>query len=221
MGSSEQPETAIATAAPAVAGRGGQGGAGPARREAPAALAPTLKPGSVAFDIARNMHYHAAREAYLGFCSRLTKAASLITGAGATAAFLARLEQPWLAAGLAALVVVLQMIDLVFDLPGRALEHATLRQKFAALNGRLFACGEDADQLRSIQADMVSLYGEEPPAYMVVDAMAWNATYRSTRSRVGEDELIPIGWWDWAFAQVLRRDDFDSRTGAERTAQDA
>lgn len=218
MAGSERPEAATTSATPAEAATGQGRNEAAAGREAATAVAQALKPGTLAFDLARNMRYHAAREAWLSFCSRSIKALSLITSAGAVAALLGRLDQPMLAATLAAFVVVLQMVDLVFDLPARARLHATLRQRFASLNSALIGCGDEADRLRTIFQEMVAIYGEEPPAFNVVDAISWNGALRSCRSDISAADLIPITRWQRLTQHLCRRDDFDSRTLREREA---
>lgn len=181
------------------------------------------------FDLNRNMRYHESREAWFSRTTRLIKVASLVSGTAAGATLLSSLPvdlRTNISAVLAFGIALLTMVDLIFDLPGGARAHASLKTKFASILANLeleiasLTPEADFSKQNSLylktRSEMVRLYGEEPPTYLVADAIAWNETARSLNGEMSKDKLIPILWNQRLFGHVFRYANFDASNPSER-----
>lgn len=139
------------------------------------------------FEALKSAFYHEDREHYFARLHKVIMFVVAMSGTAALAAIAssnAWIDPKWIAASTAAAGI----IDLVFDLSGKAREHATLRRRFLDVNAD-FEAGE-LDERRGF-ARLARLYAEEPPAYRVANFVAYNSAMRA----LGRDEadlcLIP------------------------------
>lgn len=174
------------------------------------------------FDLLRNMRYHSMREEWFASLGKLVQLVSLVAGtaAGATllGSFLDERSRIVVSAVLGFAVAFITLLNLVFDLSGKARLHAGLKQRFAAVLATVEAKVElSPAAIAACRAEMARIYGEEPSAKLVVDAVAWNETLRTTRqSRLSDEDLIPIGRWQRILMHVHSFPDLDARTRRER-----
>lgn len=163
---------------------------------------------SLRFDLTRNGFYHSDRERHFGRIHRWSMFFVVATG---TASFGAAMGEayPTLAPVIAALTALTGLLDLVFDISGKAREHSALRRQCFSLLGEL-SCGGDASAIRK---NVYLMCGEEPVSNETVDAVAYNATILA----LGRDrrEMFEIGRWRHFFRH-WRYSGHDLRTFAEK-----
>lgn len=112
----------------------------------------------------RNARYHEDRER---FFARIHKAAMFFVVVSGTAAF------AWVKASavLGAAVAVVALIDLVFDVSGKARLHASLRRRIYDLLAQLEDKTRTVEQLRE---QAVRVYADEPPCMYAANIIAFN-----------------------------------------------
>jgi hypothetical protein len=188
-----------------------------------ATAAEDLRYGLV-FDLLRNMRYHSMREEWFAVLGKVVQLISLVAGTAAGATLLGRfLDDPTriaVSAVLGFLVGAVTLVNLVFDFSGKARLHAGLKQRFAAVLATVEAKVElSPAAVAACRAEMARIYGDEPSAKLVVDAVAWNETLRTTRAlRLSDEDLIPISRWQRLVMHLNGFPDFDARTRRERAA---
>lgn len=126
--------------------------------------------------------YHEDRERFFAWTHR---AAMFLVVASGTAA-LSPLKETY-PVGIPAFITLIGLLDLVFDLSGKARLHATLRKQIYAI---LADVGHD--DLKDLERRLTLVYAEEPPCMHAVNALAYNQAMRSY-GRPDEFQLV-IGW---------------------------
>ena len=178
MGSGETEATAAATAGAqegAAAATPDPANEGLARQQvgqdSPSRPPPSERPGelterdSFRISLVRNAHYHEDRER---FFARLHRIAMFVVVASGTATFAFVKATPILAA----VITLAGLIDLVFDVSGKARLHASLRRRIYDV------LAQSEDEIRTVaqlKEQAVRIYADEPPCMHAVNALAYNA----------------------------------------------
>lgn len=113
----------------------------------------------------RNAHYHEDRER---FFARIHRVAMFIVVVSGTATFAWARAIPYLAA----IITLTGLIDLVFDVSGKARLHASLRRRIYDVLAQTEDVSRSDAQLKE---QAVRIYADEPPCMHAVNAMAYNA----------------------------------------------
>jgi hypothetical protein len=117
----------------------------------------------------RNAHYHEDRER---FFARLHRLAMFVVVVSGTASFAFVRATPYLAAA----ITLAGLIDLVFDVSGKARLHASLRRRIYDV---LAQTEDSARSIESLREQAVRVYADEPPCMHAVNAIAYNAAMQS------------------------------------------
>jgi hypothetical protein len=160
---SDHSETATASSAAAAASSGAdtrhEGNA--ARATASVELSPH---DEFVVDCLRNARYHEDRERYF---ARIHRTAMFVVVASGTATF------AWLKAApyLAGIITLAGLLDLVFDISGKARLHASLRRRVYDI----LAQAEDPKRsMESLREQAVRVYADEPPCMHAANIIAYN-----------------------------------------------
>jgi len=185
-----QAEAASASASAAEADAPTQSGTGPELDEGFAAGSeasdrpPKLTPrAALEFELMRSGAYHADRERFFDTVHRWTMFVVVLLG---SAAFGDLLGQNRLLAGA---VACAGLVDLVFDVSGKARAHAQLRR----LSFEMLAALLRGDDENGIRARLTEGYGEEPNFNGTVNCVAYNAA-NAQLGRSRSDQFV-IGAW--------------------------
>ncbi|MCE7029135.1 hypothetical protein [Jiella avicenniae] len=164
----------------------------------------------------RNGVYHSMRRQFFERCERVANLAVLLLGAASVAQVAAKTfgaDSSGLVFGF--LVAVVGGLQLVFNFGGRARDHAMFQARFYGLMARAERPGEDPDRTAAeIESEMATFYGEEPPTYHVVNALAYNAVQDSF-GRPDKRALFKIGFKENLFKNVLHYSPNDLKTYGE------
>jgi hypothetical protein len=126
--------------------------------------------------------YHEDRERFFAWLHRW---AMFLVVASGTAAFLPiKAEHPLLMPGIATFA---GLIDLVFDVSGKARLHATLRKQIYAI---LADVGHV--ELKELERRLTLVYADEPPCMHAANAVAYNRAMVSYGRPA--DALLVTGW---------------------------
>jgi hypothetical protein len=115
-------------------------------------------------DCLRNARYHEDRER---FFARIHRTAMFIVVASGTATF------AWLKAApyLAGVITLAGLLDLVFDISGKARLHASLRRRVYDI----LAQAEDSTRsVEGMREQAVRIYADEPPCMHAANIIAYN-----------------------------------------------
>jgi hypothetical protein len=115
--------------------------------------------------LVRNARYHEDRER---FFARIHRVAMFIVVVSGTATFAFVKAAPVLAG----IITLVGLIDLVFDVSGKARLHASLRRRVYDVLAQSEDGGRSVEQLRE---QAVRIYADEPPTMYAVNALAYNA----------------------------------------------
>lgn len=181
-------DTASTGAGQAAAGTGEGAADGLVRaEEAVKALTPTDR---CRISLLRNVRYHEDREAHFAWVNKALDLFTLVSGLGTVIALSDLLPHGFQVDGrwIAALTSVVGAVQLVFGLTRREALHSDLRRRFLALLVEL-----DDDTVKQIDGRMKALYGDEPPTFHAVDALAYNAA-QSALDRPKGTLRVVSGW---------------------------
>lgn len=153
-------------------------------------------------DIQRSARYHRAREAFFQRIAAFSTFATLIAGSGVVAALLGQ-AAPWLAIALAALVAVLQAMELSFQISASARLHASLAAEFLSLDRTLARLPRVSDAtLRELRAEIAAIEIREPPVKRYLDLICHN----QVAVMIGSNDIEPLTFWQRHLANVLSGD---------------
>lgn len=165
----------------------------------------------------RNGVYHSMRRQFFERCERLGNLAVLLLGAASVAQVAARTigNDNNAALVIGFLVAVVGGLQLVFNFGGRARDHAMFQARFYGLLAKAERPGEDPDRIAAeIESEMATFYGEEPPTYHVVNAIAYNAVQESF-GRSDKSALIRISPGQNLLKNILHYSSHDLKTFGE------
>lgn len=115
--------------------------------------------------LVRNAHYHEDRER---FFARLHRVAMFVVVASGTASFAFVKATPFFAG----LITLAGLVDLVFDVSGKARLHASLRRRIYDV---LAQTEDESRTVGQLKEQAVRIYADEPPCMHAVNALAYNA----------------------------------------------
>jgi hypothetical protein len=115
--------------------------------------------------LVRNAHYHEDRER---FFARVHRVAMFIVVASGTASFAFVSATPYLAG----IITLTGLVDLVFDVSGKARLHASLRRRIYDV---LAQAEDESRTVAQLKEQAVRIYADEPPCMHAVNALAYNA----------------------------------------------
>jgi hypothetical protein len=202
MDSEQTKAASSSTAATASSSAGSRGNDAAASRAASSEETAPLDPlVALQIECVRNARYHEDREL---FFSRLHKVTMLIAvlGGAASFAFVSQFKI------FAALVTIAGVVDLVFDVSGKARSHAALRRRVYDV----LAQTEDPTRtLASLKEQAVRIYADEPPTMHAVSALAYNAAMQAFDRP--EKYQFPISTWHRALRHwwPFTAEDFKTR----------
>ncbi|MBO0904418.1 hypothetical protein [Jiella sonneratiae] len=165
----------------------------------------------------RNGIYHSMRRQFFERCERLGNLAVLLLGAASVAQVTARTigDENNAALAIGFLVALVGGLQLVFNFGGRARDHAMFQARFYGLLAKAERPGSEPDRLAAeIESEMATFYGEEPPTYHVVNAIAYNAVQESF-GRPDKSALIRISARQNLLKNILHYSPHDLRTFGE------
>ncbi|MCX5495775.1 hypothetical protein OSH11_13760 [Kaistia dalseonensis] len=166
MADAPRTDSDTTTAAPArEAGSRHEEPAGRAKATAPAGLSSREK---LQINLTRNGLYHEDRERFYDGVQRWTM--FLVVVAGSAAVFNLAAMNVAVASIVAAATTALGLVDLVFNVSGKARIHGELRLLSFTLLGELDAGGDEV----SINSRLIASYGKEPVSNGTVGALAYN-----------------------------------------------
>lgn len=119
-------------------------------------------------DCLKSALYHDDRENFYARLHKLTMLVAVLSSASAFA-FIADYRS------LIALVTVAGVIDLVFDVSGKARLHATLRRGYYNI---LALAEDDVCNVPKLRQELIRLYADEPPIKHAVNTLAYNAAMK-------------------------------------------
>lgn len=189
MADERQTETASAAAstAPPDAGRRDQGQ--PAGSET-AARAMTDPISELQHRCLRNAAYYEDREAHFDRLHKFVLFLIVISGSAAFPQVITPLGIDWLTPELAlAVASIAGLCDLVFDIAGKARQHATLRWR--ALDIYAGTHTQTCD-VEALEAAIARLYTDEPPTMKVVNLLADNTAARALDGDKREIWIVPF-----------------------------
>lgn len=169
----QQPASGGAAAESKAGQERGPGWAQPADRLEPTeeALTPFIE---LRITLLRNIRYHEDREGFFTLWNRILTAFVLLSG---TAVFVAAVHADSPSATTQAIAIgttLIGVVQLVFDLPRKQFLHESLRVRFLELHSEATASNVEITKVAAAR-----LYGQEPPTYYAVDALAFNAAMQS------------------------------------------
>jgi hypothetical protein len=189
MVSSEHPAaaatTSCAASAAAAEARNNQG--------LPAGAAPSVELSpreEFVIECLRNARYHEDRER---FFARIHRTAMFIVVVSGTATF------AWVKAAhyLTALLTLAGLLDLVFDVSGKARLHASLRRRVYDI---LAQAEDPARSIEGLREQAVSVYADEPPCMHAANLIAFNGAMDSLHRP--RSLKYKIGWHHRLFRHV-------------------
>jgi len=136
----------------------------------------------VKFDALRNALYHSFRQRWLDFVNRMMSLIVVLSGAVAVSDLFGGFKYFALAAS------IFGALQLVYDFGGAAKEHSFLQQRFYAVIADIEGNINPTEAtIAKWKADLVAIYGTEPPTFRALDAIAYNAAADALGTGYGID----------------------------------
>ncbi len=148
----------------------------------------------------RSMRYHAAWERHFHLLHRLAMAGVFMGGSAVFAQWMHTTSLGTSGTALiGAFLALIATLEMVFDVPGKLALHKSLYQRFATLAEIITSSPpEQLEENRTTwNAQIYSIYRDEPPTYRAANAQAHNQTCIELGNK---SELLDIKWWQ----QLLR-----------------
>jgi hypothetical protein len=161
--------------------------------------------------LVRNAHYHEDRER---FFARMHRVAMFIVVVSGTASFAWVKGTPYLAA----IITLTGLIDLVFDVSGKARLHASLRRRIYDV---LAQTEDESRSVPQLKEQAVRIYADEPPCMHAVNAMAYNAAMLSfDRPRKYLFKIDPIyrilrHWFSFSSTQFKTYEELEAAASSQ------
>ena len=121
------------------------------------------------FKCVRNAAYHADWERFYGRWHKILM--FFVVAFGTAAIGSTATTDNWLATAGTAVAVFAGLVDILWDVDGRARLHSDLRRRSFDLLARL----EGGEDVQRIEVEFVRLVAEEPPPMHAVNALAFNS----------------------------------------------
>jgi len=148
------------------------------------------------FNALRNALYHTARRQRLESYSRVLNLVIILAGTGTVIDVVQAWGLiPWL--GIA--VATIGALQLVFNFSGRASTHEVLQRRFYEVLSRIHGSVElNAPDRRAVLAELMRIYGDEPPTMRALDAVAYNEAHDALYGGTRPGSRLNIGPWQYA-----------------------
>jgi hypothetical protein len=192
-------EKAEASAASQTAAEASTSNAG--HQEGATGAETTLTPREdLVIELLRNARYHEDRER---FFARIHRTAMFVTVASGTATFAWLKTEPWTAPWFVGLITLAGLLDLVFDVSGKARLHASLRRRVYDV---LAQTEDPSRNVESLREQAVRVYADEPPCMHAANIIAFNGAMESLHRP--RRYLYKINWYHrllrhvWPFAST-------------------
>lgn len=165
----------------------------------------------IKFESLKGAYYHEGREAHFDMMHRALLFLVTFLGTATASQLLAAgtISPTW--TGLATAVVGL--IDLVFDLSGKARNHGFLRRRLIELNG---FCDDPRWKIDALKERLHSIYADEPPQFKCANAIAYNNALRTIHGNDHEDALLVVSDFMATFRNWFRFESYDFKTKDEQ-----
>jgi hypothetical protein len=184
MRNGQQTKTARAAAAPTAAATSRSRNE---RHASGAAPSPPLTVDNIQFECLKSIYYHEDRERFLVSVRKALLFIAILTG---TAWFVSFSTGTGLinANYVVGLVTVASIVEWVADFCTKASLHAALRKSFFELRERSL---EPSANVHELERCLNRLYSDEPAAYQVVLALAYNKAIDTLGRPVGARIVVP------------------------------
>lgn len=170
------------------------------------------------FGLREQIAYHAIREQALARLSRLLTGVQVFLGTSAIASMteILPVDALWSVVASALAGVVL----LVVDPAGGARDHRALRSRFHHVLADMEEGDGSAENLRMLKAARERISADVPPAYRVVQAIAYNTAVNATYLEAdAAKHRYHIGFWRRIFANWIPMRGFKFDLESKRAAQ--
>ncbi len=154
------------------------------------------------FSLREQIAYHSMREQALARLSRFLTGLQVFLGTSAIASISDLI--PLDPAHVVIVSALAGVIQLVVDPSGGARDHRALRVRYHNVLADYEESTKDATELRALKGKMQRVFADAPPAYRVVQAIAYNTAVNSTypeetavayRYRIGFWRRISANWF--------------------------
>jgi hypothetical protein len=176
----------------------------------------------IRFEALKGTYYHEGLEAHYDRIHRWLLFAVTLLGTATTAQLFSSFHLGALSVGLATTVVGL--IDLVFDLSGKARTHGFLRRRFIELGS---FCEDSKWQTSLLKERLHSMYADEPPQFHAATAIAYNNAYRTLCDNNEPEKMLVVpkyihlfrNWWRFESHDFKRAGEIESTNGKPDAAR--
>jgi hypothetical protein len=141
----------------------------------------------IRFEALKGTYYHEGLEAHYDRIHRWLLFIITLLGTATAAQLFSSFSKGTLAVGLATTVVGL--VDLVFDLSGKARTHGFLRRRFIEVGA---FCEHATWTPSSLRERIQSTYADEPPQFHGANAIAYNNAYRTLHDNKESGKLLDV-----------------------------
>lgn len=153
------------------------------------------------FIIRKSIRYHNARRLFYERLHSLSTAACVIFATATTIAVMANVG-PYVAAGVAGLVTLVSVLDLVIGTVSKARMHQDLARRHIALEKLIInKLHPNAFDLTRWEAERLDIQADEPPVKQVLDAIVFNELLQAYGA--GTSDLIEVKWYQRWFAHFF------------------
>lgn len=153
------------------------------------------------FNALRNALYHTARRQRLEVYSRLLNLVVILAG---TATVVDMANQAGFAVWLGFVVALVGALQLVFDFSGRATKHEILQRRFYDILSQIHGELDDrSESNRAVMAELMRIYGDEPPTMRALDAVAYNEALDAIQGDEGRPHRLEVNWWQYLTRHVF------------------
>jgi hypothetical protein len=153
------------------------------------------------FNALRNALYHTARRQRLEGYARFL---NLIVILGGTAVVIDMANSNGYSIWVGFSVAFVGSLQLVFDFSGRASKHEILQRRFYDILSQVHSKGDMADaDRRLVMAELMRVYGDEPPTMRALDAVAFNEAVDAIQGDGGSHSRLKVSPWQYVTRHVF------------------
>ena len=162
-----------------------------------------LKADGLLFGCERNTRYHTERRAFLDTWHRWMMVGVLLSGSAAIAALseVFGTASEW-ALALMLIPTVVGAINLVGGITHKARDHEILARRFFDMAKRINVVEADVDSVEGWRANILDIYGDEPPTYYALNAECHNAVCQARGTP--KEHMQRVQWWQHWLRNWLR-----------------
>jgi hypothetical protein len=138
------------------------------------------------FEALKGAYYHEGREAHFDWIHRFLLFTVTLSGTATASQLLA--SSPISPAWIGLVTAIVGLIDLVFNLSGKARDHSFLKRRFVELSS---FCDNSQLGIGALTERLHSIYADEPPQFHCANAVAYNNAHRTIYD-THDDKLLDI-----------------------------